>query len=93
MSSSELHALPHLDSLGAAQGRMAAENSPRKGIVRLHVVDGRSWPYRGFWLLSLFLLSFVWVAVLNCCYPFYVSRRYFAFIVAICFVDGIMLNI
>ena len=79
---------------------MAAESSPRKGMVRLHVVDGRSWLYRGFWLLSFLLLSsfcVAVVAVLNRCYPFCVSRRYFGFSVAIacttCFVDGIMLNI
>ena len=50
---------------------MAAENSPRRGIVRLHAVDGRSWLYRGLWLLSLFWLSSFWVAVLNCSYPFF----------------------
>lgn len=76
---------------------MAAESSPRKGMVRLHAVDGRPCLYRGFWLLLFFLLSSFCVAVVavsNCCYLFYVSRRYFGFIVAIaCSVDGIMLNI
>ena len=72
---------------------MAAESSPRKEMVRLHAVDGRSWFYRGFCLLSFFLLSSV-VAVFNRCYFFYVSRRYFGFSAAIAyFVDGIMLSI
>ena len=73
---------------------MAAESSPRKGLVRLHAVDGRSRLYRGFCLLSVFLLSSFCMTVVNRCYPFYVSRRYFGYSVAIaCFVDGIMLNI
>ena len=84
-------------TVGGGQGRMAAESSPRKGLVRLHAVDGRSWLYRGFCLLSFFMLSsfcVAVVAVLNRCYSFYVSRRYFGFSAAIaCFVDGIMLNI
>ena len=76
---------------------MAAERSPRKEVVRLRAVDGRSWFYRGFCSLSFFLLSsfcMAVVAVLNRSYSFYVSRRYFGFSAAIAyFVDGIMLSI